>query len=1196
MSGHKGFFNFLSARPRVSLALTVLTGLALTLGLFFKARDGAFEDLRTRFENDSAIRAGLIQNRLAETIKDLDSLRRFFEGAGQVDRGQFKSFVAPILSVRGGIQALEWIPRVPRAQRGRFEAEVRAEGFADFRIFERDAEGRPVAAGEREAYYPVTYVEPLAGNQKALGFDLGSEPIRLAALETARDTGQATATERITLVQETGAQHGFLVFAPVYDGNLPRATAEERRAALRGFALGVFRFGDLLAAGIVPTPAIGLPFRLLDPTAPEDKRLLHQWEARLKEPSPGAFPHLLHPSLPRANYPFTFGGRVWLVDIEAGHAYLASHYSATFWLVLPAGVLLTLVLALYLRALLSEKARAEALVQARTAELHESTERIRALFNATSDSIMLLDTRGMILSVNRNGAQRRGIDPEAMIGRSVCDFLPQANGLLRKGKIEEVVRTGQLQVYEEERNGRFYQIKLAPILGREGRVVQLASYSKDITERKEAAEKLQRTMRQLEKWVEQRTRDLTVANQLLTHEVEDRRRAEAELSSAVRVREELAQIIEKSPVVTFTWKNAEGWPVTFVSANVSRYGYSPGDFYTGVVAYSGMVHPEDRERFHSEIALHAWEEHEGLSQEYRILTRAGETRWVEGLTWTKQDLDGEITRYQGIIIDITDRKRTEEALRESEARTRRITEAAQDAILMMDPDGLVTFWNPAAEHILGYARDEALGQELHAFIAPERYYEAYRAAFPKFQATGQGNALGKTLDLCALRKDGKEIDVSLSVSALNIQGGWHAVGILSDITDRKRAEERIRENQEMLAAILKGISAAIVIVDYETLRITDLNEVAEALFEIARDEAVGWPFDEVFYAKLGARICFGGVSPPKVDWLNEEDRLTRNDGSIVPVMKSTLFVQMGGRDALVLTIFDITERKALERQLTYSQKLESIGQLAAGIAHEINTPIQYVGDNIRFLGEAQKSLLALIGKLLALVEEVEAGKDVLPRIREIKQDIRDADLEFFKEEIPKAVEQSIQGVERVGSIVRGIKKFSHPDVEEKVPYDITAAIENTVLVARNEWKYAAELDLDLDESLPLVRCLPGDFNQVVLNLLVNAAHAVAEVMAKTGKMGRIEISTRRVGDSVELRVSDTGTGIPEENRSKIFNPFFTTKPVGKGTGQGLAITHSIVVKKHQGSIDFESEVGKGTTFIITLPIGAADTEPQGGAA
>jgi signal transduction histidine kinase len=176
-------------------------------------------------------------------------------------------------------------------------------------------------------------------------------------------------------------------------------------------------------------------------------------------------------------------------------------------------------------------------------------------------------------------------------------------------------------------------------------------------------------------------------------------------------------------------------------------------------------------------------------------------------------------------------------------------------------------------------------------------------------------------------------------------------------------------------------------------------------------------------------------------------------------------------------------------------------------------------------------------------------------------------------------------VERVASIVRAMKKFAHPGCEEKTAVDINKAVETTILVARNEWKYVAELITDLDPDLPTVHCLPGDFNQVILNVLVNAAHAIGDAVRDTTDKGRITITTRREGDHIRLSIADTGTGIPELNREKIFDPFFTTKEVGRGTGQGLAIVHDIVVEKHDGAIDVESEVGKGTTFHIRIPIG-----------
>jgi len=200
-------------------------------------------------------------------------------------------------------------------------------------------------------------------------------------------------------------------------------------------------------------------------------------------------------------------------------------------------------------------------------------------------------------------------------------------------------------------------------------------------------------------------------------------------------------------------------------------------------------------------------------------------------------------------------------------------------------------------------------------------------------------------------------------------------------------------------------------------------------------------------------------------------------------------------------------------------------------------------------------------------------------------------LAYLQEEIPQAIDQSLEGLERIAKIVRSMKEFSHPGMDEKTPIDINQAIETTINVSRNEWKYHADIETDLDPGLPNVSCLPGEINQVLLNLIVNAAHAIVNVVGESGDKGLIRISTRLDGAWAEIRVSDTGTGIPEEIKQRIFDPFFTTKMVGKGTGQGLAIAYSVVVDKHGGVIDLESEEGKGTTFIISLPLeGCSDSK------
>jgi signal transduction histidine kinase len=274
------------------------------------------------------------------------------------------------------------------------------------------------------------------------------------------------------------------------------------------------------------------------------------------------------------------------------------------------------------------------------------------------------------------------------------------------------------------------------------------------------------------------------------------------------------------------------------------------------------------------------------------------------------------------------------------------------------------------------------------------------------------------------------------------------------------------------------------------------------------------------------------------------------------------------------------ERRFLVKELEHSRRLEAIGQLAAGVAHEINTPTQYVSDNTRFLRDAFAEVVTLLRGLQNCVAE-----DHPPTTAELRELLATADVEYLLDELPRSVDQSLNGLGHIARIVRAMKEFSHPSSDEKTPTDLNKALQTTVLVASNEWKYVAEVETDFASDLPLVECLAGEMNQVFLNLLVNAAHAVADNAGlEPNSKGRITISTRAVGnDAVEVRIQDTGCGIRPEHRAKIFEQFFTTKEVGKGTGQGLAIARNVVVNKHGGTIDFESEVGQGTTFIVRLP-------------
>mgnify|MGYP001561643174 CR=1 FL=1 len=315
----------------------------------------------------------------------------------------------------------------------------------------------------------------------------------------------------------------------------------------------------------------------------------------------------------------------------------------------------------------------------------------------------------------------------------------------------------------------------------------------------------------------------------------------------------------------------------------------------------------------------------------------------------------------------------------------------------------------------------------------------------------------------------------------------------------------------------------------------------------------------------------------------------------------------------------------LQMQLSHAQKMEAIGSLASGIAHEINTPLQYVRDNVNFIQDAFRDMNKLLEKYSYLHKAADHNQITPPsfpasqgededkmRISECGMLItpsfpasqgedkgrektpagaeevaeEEARVKYLMEEVPKAVQESLEGLGRIAEIVKAMKEFAPPGMQDrKIAVDVNKAITHTLTVSQNEWKNVADVVTNFDTALPLVPCFPIDFNLMVLNIIINATHAIADMVDdKKGGKGIINVSTRRCGDWAEIRISDTGAGIPEEIRHKIFDPFFTTKKIGRGTGMGLTMAYTIVVEKHGGTITFDTETGKGTTFIIRLPV------------
>ncbi len=411
--------------------------------------------------------------------------------------------------------------------------------------------------------------------------------------------------------------------------------------------------------------------------------------------------------------------------------------------------------------------------------------------------------------------------------------------------------------------------------------------------------------------------------------------------------------------------------------------------------------------------------------------------------------------------------------------------------------------------------------------------------------------------------------------------------LLKEVAVRRHAEDTAKcllsENEGMLTAI----PSILIGLDDEG-RITRWNALAESTFGIARADALGqalaecpihWSDQTLLEVVNRCRQAGKAEKISDIAFIKPDGRHGFLGVSLAPFAS-----REGAAAGMLLFADDLTEHRCLQAQLNAAQKLESIGQLAAGIAHEINTPIQYVGDNTAFLKDGFADMARAVAGYQSLVKALQAASPDAASIAEAEKQIAGSDLAYLCEEVPRAIEQTQEGLSQVARIVRAMKEFSHPGSEEKTAVDLNRAIENTITVARNEWKYVADVVSDLDASLPQVPCLPGELNQVFLNLIVNAAHAIHDNLSRqpSGK-GVITIRTRGLPTGVEIRIQDTGAGIPEAIQSRVFDPFFTTKPVGKGTGQGLAIARNVVVKKHGGTIKFESEAGKGTTFIMNLP-------------
>jgi two-component system, NtrC family, sensor kinase len=526
---------------------------------------------------------------------------------------------------------------------------------------------------------------------------------------------------------------------------------------------------------------------------------------------------------------------------------------------------------------------------------------------------------------------------------------------------------------------------------------------------------------------------------------------------------------------------------------------------------------------------------------------------------------------RNLSFEIAERKRKEALVN----RLSTAVEQSPASVIITDLSGRIIYVNRSFQECTGYSYDEAIGQNPRilksGYTKPEEYERLWRTIRAGKEWRGEFCNRKKNGDLyweyaliCPIREEDSKIS--------------HYLAIKEDITERRRAEKDLR----LKNFALENASDSVLWVDRQA-NILYANGAACRVLGRSRQELTSLAISDIdpTFPREGWEGFWQELKTHRS--LTFETQPRNKEGQPLAIEVMATYLEFDKQEYLLSFARDISERRMIQAQLQQAQKMESIGQLAAGIAHEINTPTQFVSDNLTFLRDSCPSVKEVVELYRRAILD---NSGTLPQdlVNTIRQAERTCDLEFVMAEVPCAIEQALDGAHRVAKIVRAMKEFSHPGSEEKQPADINQAILTTLTVSRNEWKYVAEVETVLQPDLQMVPCHIGELNQVLLNLLINSAHAIAELVADgSDKKGKITIRTAQDAQFTTITVRDTGGGIRPEIQSRVFDPFFTTKAVGRGSGQGLFLAHNSIVKKHGGKIWFESEVGKGTTFFIQLP-------------
>jgi two-component system, NtrC family, sensor kinase len=507
-----------------------------------------------------------------------------------------------------------------------------------------------------------------------------------------------------------------------------------------------------------------------------------------------------------------------------------------------------------------------------------------------------------------------------------------------------------------------------------------------------------------------------------------------------------------------------------------------------------------------------------------------------------------------------------------------ITENAADMIAVIDRAGNQLYNSPAYQKVLGYSPQDLKETSPVEQIHPEDRQRVLEAA-EKTRLTGRG----ERQEYRIRHKDGTwRILESVATAIPNEEGQIERLVIVNrDITERQLAEETKNRSDQLFRSIAENSADLIAVVDQSGHRIYN-NPAYERLLGYTPEELKGTvsfqqihPDDRPLVTRAAQQALKTGVGQIV------EYRMQRKDGTYVTLESHGSFIRdsHGEIEASVISARDISHR----RMALQTEKLSAIGQLAAGIAHEINTPVQYVSDNVAFLSDTWNQLDAAMAFCLTPAH-ASATSDSSSSTA-VTSTAPPEDWDWLRQQVPKAIAQSLEGIRRMSKILAAMRRFSHTGGGEREQVDLNEALDATLTIVQNQIKHIADVQTDYQPNLPRLECYADEMNQVFLNLIVNATHAIREASTKQAReRGKLTIRTRQIDNDVQIEIQDNGTGIPLSVCARVFDPFFTTKQVGEGTGQGLTICHDIVVQKHHGNIWFDTELDRGTTFFIRIPI------------